>query len=50
MEAARAFPCMVHTVRAENLRFAMPETGIGFYPDVAPVIFCPGALIKQAYI
>ncbi len=30
-----------HRVAAENLLFAMPETGIGFYPDVGGSYFLP---------
>ena len=36
-----------HQLAADNLKLAMPETGIGFYPDVGGTYFlsrCPGAI------
>ena len=36
-----------HRIVSENLRFAMPETGIGLFPDVGGAFFlsrCPGQL------
>jgi len=36
-----------YQLAAENLKLAMPETGIGFYPDVGATYFlsrCPGAI------
>lgn len=38
-----------HRVGAENLRFAMPETGIGFYPDIGASYFLPRCLDRVGF-
>lgn len=38
-----------HRVATENLLFAMPETGIGFFPDVGGTYFLPGLPGKIGY-
>jgi enoyl-CoA hydratase len=38
-----------HRVGAENLLFAMPETGIGFFPDVGGSYFLPRCTGKMGY-
>lgn len=38
-----------HRVATERLQFAMPETGIGFYPDVGASFFLPRLAHKIGY-
>lgn len=38
-----------HRVATENLMFAMPETGIGFFPDVGGTYFLPGLPGKTGF-
>ena len=38
-----------HRVASENLLFAMPETGIGFFPDVGGTYFLPRLPHKMGY-
>lgn len=38
-----------HRVGAENLLFAMPETGIGFFPDIGASYFLPRCTGKTGY-
>lgn len=38
-----------HRVATENLLFAMPETGIGFFPDVGGTYFLPRLPNKMGY-
>lgn len=38
-----------HRVAAEDLIFAMPETGIGFYPDIGSSYFLPRLLDKTGF-
>lgn len=38
-----------HRIAAENLIFAMPETGIGFFPDIGASYFLPRFLDKTGF-